>query len=386
MSSPASKHVPSAVELSRAARIATGLTDFGPEPFEEALSVLLQAIGTEANFSADGLAAELAEIRTLLVNRLRIEAMFARFPEIRAEPIQSPVIIIGPQRSGTSKLFRSIAADPQWNFLPTWQAINPAPPGLERPAPSTADTRIHAGDQWVASMAGRQGGHSYETRSPEMEALLMRDSFLINAGKRLVPSHQSFVERADHRPVYRRLRRQLQLVQWQNRAAEKRWILKSPPHLLGLQALVGEFPDATLVMTHRHPAECIASMCRLAELAQRQTALSVNHALIGRCWSRVITLGLERFLEFEDSTPGARIVHVRYFDIERHLIPAIESIYAKADAPVTSHTLGAIETWEAANPRHKEGAFRYRLEDYGLNRETIEHSCQRWLHRYGHYL
>jgi hypothetical protein len=378
--------VPTAGELMQEAAAATGLNDFGPEPFAEALSVLLDAVAKEANFSEPGLAVELAEIRTLLVNRLRMEATFARFPEIREERIEAPVIIIGPQRSGTSKLFRSIAADPQWNFLPTWQAIDPIPPGIQRPAAFNADVRIRASDQWVTSMAAQQGAHSFETQSPEMEALLMRDSFLINAGKRLVPTHQSYIETTDHRPVYRRLKRQLELVQWQNRTAGKRWILKAPPHLMGLKALAAEFPDATLVMTHRHPAECIASMCRLAELAQGKWARSVDHARIGRCWSRIILLGLERFLDFEDSGLNARVVHVSYRDIEDNVISAIESIYAKADAPVNSDTRTAISKWEALNPRHKEGTFRYRLEDYGLNREGIERDCARWLRRYKHYL
>jgi hypothetical protein len=315
-----------------------------------------------------------------------MEAILARFPEIGDEQILAPLIIVGPQRSGTSKLFRAVASDPQWNFLPTWQAIDPVPTALERPHPASVDLRIAAGDQWVASMAGQQSAHSYETRSPEMEALLMRDSFLINVGKRLVPSHQRLVENADHHPVYRRLRRQLQLVQWQNRTAGKRWLLKSPPHLMGLTALVREFPDATLVMTHRHPVECIASMCRLAELAQQRAAQSVDRTLIGRCWSRIILLGLERFLDFEDSARSTRIAHVRYADIGRNLMSAVDAVYAKADAVVTFRTRDSIAAWEAANPRHKQGAFEYQLQDYGLNRQSIDRACARWLQRYGHCL
>lgn len=377
--------VPDASELLQEARSLTGLHDFGPEPFVDALSTLLTAIGNEANLAESALEGQLGEIRALLVSRLRIEATFAQFPQINDERIEPPVIIIGPQRSGTSKLFRAIARDPQWNFLPTWQAIDPVPPDRHR-QPSGTDLRVRQGEEWVASMSGQQSGHSFETQAPEMEALLMRDSFLLNTGKRLVPTHQSFVEQADHQPVYRRLRRQLQLIQWQNRTAGKRWILKSPPHLLGLNALTREFPDATLVMTHRDPPECIASMCRLTELAQQKSARSVDHARIGRCWSRIIVLGLERFMDFEDSGASDRIVHIRYRDIEDNLLSAIGSVYAIAAAPVTPETVSAITAWEAQNPRHKDGAFRYRLEDYGLTRAGIERDCERWLRRYQQYL
>lgn len=378
--------VPTAATLLDEARRTTGLADFGPEEFETALTVLLDGIRDEGNLTDAAIEAEIAEARTLLINRLRTEAMFARFPEIAEQRLERPVIIIGPQRSGTSKLFRVIAADPQWNYLPTWQAIDPVPHGMQRPAEPGEDDRIAETDRWVESMQDRQSGHSFETRAPEMEVLLMRDSFLTTSGKRLVPSHQRYVETADHRPLYRRLRRQLQLLQWQNHAAGRRWILKSPPHLLGLQALADEFPDATFVMTHRHPAQSIASMCRLTEIAQKGTAKSVDMELIGQTWGSIIPLGLQRFLEFEDRGNGHRVIHVTYEDVEKDALRAIEAIYAKAGAEVTPETRQAVTDWEAANPRHKDGGFSYRLEDYGLTMEQVERACTAWLDRYGSYL
>lgn len=377
---------PTAEDMLAQARAATGLADFGPEEFLPAMSTLLAAVRDEANLTERGLAAELDEMHGLLVNRLRMEEMFRRYPEIAEERIERPVIIVGPQRSGTSKLFRVIAADPQWNYLPTWQGIDPVPPGMVRPDAPGEDERLAESDRWVESMADRQSGHSFETRSPEMEALLMRDSFMINSGKRLVPTHQRFVEEADHAPVYRRLRRQLQLLQWQNRTAGKRWILKTPPHLMGIQALADEFADATLVMTHRHPAESIASMCRLTEVAQKGSARTVDYPLIGRCWGRIISFGLSNFLRFEDNGGADRVVHVTYRAVEGDGAATARAVYAKAGADFNAASAAAIAEWEAANPRHKDGGFSYRLEDYGLSRAQVEQDCAAWLERYGHLL
>ena len=45
--------------------------------------------------------------------------------------------------------------------------------------------------------------------------------------------------------------------------AEYTWMLKSPFHLPYLEELFATFPDATVIWTHRDPAECIASACSL---------------------------------------------------------------------------------------------------------------------------
>ncbi len=56
--------------------------------------------------------------------------------------------------------------------------------------------------------------------------------------------------------------KQLKLLQWQH--ANKHWVLKSPSHLFGLDALVKVFPDACIVQTHRDPAKMIPSLCSLS--------------------------------------------------------------------------------------------------------------------------
>jgi hypothetical protein len=63
-------------------------------------------------------------------------------------------------------------------------------------------------------------------------------------------------------------RKFLQMLTWS--ASDRRdqdftWMLKCPFHLPYLDALHKEFPDATVVWTHRDPADCIASACSLYE-------------------------------------------------------------------------------------------------------------------------
>jgi hypothetical protein len=122
-----------AAGLIEGAQAEAGLTDFGPESFVDALDVLVESMKHEARLTPEGLREQLQQSQRSLVTHLEMQDYLARFPEILDEPIVAPVVIVGPQRTGTSKLFRLVASDPQWNVLMTWQALHLVPFGGERP-------------------------------------------------------------------------------------------------------------------------------------------------------------------------------------------------------------------------------------------------------------
>ena len=70
-----------------AAREQTGLSDFGDEGFREGLRVLLETYATTARFSERGRRRNHRRVVQLLANRLKIQAAFARQPEIRERTI-----------------------------------------------------------------------------------------------------------------------------------------------------------------------------------------------------------------------------------------------------------------------------------------------------------
>ena len=105
------------------------------------------------------------------------------------------------------------------------------------------------------------------------------------------------------------------------RSPGKRWVLKSPPHLLSLDALVNVFPDAKLVMTHRHPRSSVGSMLKLVELAQRQFARKVDRDRIRDVWLRNLSLAIERFMDFRARHGDERFVHVAFRDFVTDPLP-----------------------------------------------------------------
>ena len=363
------------------ARTQAGTSNFGDESFREPLEILVRAIETEADLTDDAVKAQLAELVPQLVTRLKIHGFVDRFPEIVEQPIVAPVIIVGPQRSGTSKLFRLIAADPQWNVLLTWQALNPVPLTDERL--EGEDPRIAAAEEWVEKMKWMQPGHTLDARAPEMEAFLVAGSFMVNSPTRIVPTHRRYLESADYRPVYEYLKTQLQFLQWQTRAEPgRRWILKSPTHLPNVAALAEVFPDATLVMTHRHPKVNVTSMLKLVELAQANYAKTVDRERIRDMWLRILSFNVQRFMEFSDAGGDRMVVHVSYPEVLHDSMAAVRRIYERAGAPVTAETEAKVATWEAEHPQHVKGDFTYDMADYSLSEADIEREFAVYIHRF----
>ena len=369
-------------EVVETARRNTGLEDFGDEAFLAPLGVLIDSVNTEANLKDSGIEWERSDLVHALELRLQAHKFFAEYPEILGEPMTAPIVIVGPQRSGTSKLYRVVAADPQWTKLYTWQAMFPVPLGDGRPTASP-DPRIAVAEEACKQFEWLQAAHEVDPRAPEMEAHIMNFAFMTNSPRRLVPTHQRYCETADHTPVYRWLNSMLQFVQWQNNVPARRWILKSPPHLLSLEALSQQYPDATLVMTHRHPVASVASMFKLVELAQGNTARSVDRGRIRDAWLRILSLNLQRFLEFRDAHGDGKWVDVPYSEVRNDSLKSVERIYQHAGAEVSQETIDAVQRWESENPQHKKGAHNYALQDYGLTADDVDREFAEYITRFG---
>jgi len=112
--------------LKKAAMKDTGLSDFG-DFWEEPLKVMLKSINEEAQLHPIGQFITRQRIINLLSVRLRAEDYFKRYPEILAQELYPCMVIVGLQRTGTTKLQRLLAADPDNRAILSWEALNPSP-------------------------------------------------------------------------------------------------------------------------------------------------------------------------------------------------------------------------------------------------------------------
>ena len=138
--------------LLAAARRSSGLHHFVDESFRAAMRRMLTSLEEEAHLHPLGrLAMRQILVRTL-VNRLRLEALCDRHPEIAELPVAAPVFIVGLQRTGTTLLHRLLTCEPTLRPLLSWEALNPAPfPGRHRRDPRIRQAeRMQRGLRYLA--------------------------------------------------------------------------------------------------------------------------------------------------------------------------------------------------------------------------------------------
>ena len=258
--------------LLSAAREKTGLEDFGDPGFESGLDRLLAALASEARLTPLGTVIAREEIITPLINRLRVVDHHKRYPQISAAPITAPIFIIGMGRSGTTVLHELLALDPQFRVPQTWEVDHPFPP--PQSATYESDPRIaqvqKTLDRSDLVLPSFKQIHRIGATLPQECVRFTTGEFLslIFWTNYNVPSYSSWLkEEADLRPAYRYHRAYLQLLQWQHPRSP--WVLKSPAHLWSLDALLGEYPDARFIQTHRDPLKMVASLSSLVTHLRR---------------------------------------------------------------------------------------------------------------------
>jgi hypothetical protein len=119
-------------QLMSSARRQTGLGHFGDGAFVEPMRRLISSALDEGDLSWIGRLSLRIVLTRNLVNRLRIQELIRRHPEIQDIPVQRPMVIVGWHRTGTTILHHLLALDPAARALPFWEMRHPVPRTFER--------------------------------------------------------------------------------------------------------------------------------------------------------------------------------------------------------------------------------------------------------------
>lgn len=363
--------------LIAAARKETGLERFGDESFLPAMRVLLDAVEAEGKLNPFG--RFIAKTRTLgsLKNRLWANACFEAHPEIRQRKIVAPIIIVGPHRSGTTRMQRMLAADPRLQYLKTWEGINPAPrldwPELGRAARYEEARQTIAGRQLAYPGAT---AHPMDADWPEEEMLLLNHSFCSFSALGLynVPSYYQWFLDADKTAAYRTMADMMKLISWSRGDPEnKRWILKNPQHMLDLDVLLKTFPDAKLVFTHRDPLKTVGSVMSLMWYFAVQHTDIPCRAQIRDVWMDFCEQMARRCIQVRETIPVSQQLDVYYEDMNRDWRSVMRSVYDFAGMEFTAEAEEALGAWLAKSEQEGlHAGHRYALEDFGATRDEVD--------------
>tara|TARA_Y100000815_G_scaffold44892_1_gene37009 strand:+ start:1506 stop:2831 length:1326 start_codon:yes stop_codon:yes gene_type:complete len=357
----------------------TGLSDFGDPWFEAPFATLLDSIREEAHLNRAGEFAARLQFNKVLCDRLTAIEWFKQHPEILERSIKRPVVIVGPMRSGTTRLHRLLASDHRFSHMRSFETISPVPrPGFEevmagrkRDFRPTLAKRIMR----VARLANPRTLSIHPTGpfEPEEELGLLVNSMygMKHEAQWRVPTYGRWCERIDATPAYRHMADLLRLIGWSQQVSEIRpWILKTPQHMLDLPALLEVFPDARIIFTHRDPKKIVGSA---ASLAWNQTAIysdDVTPYEVGREWQRKSVLQVERMLAARSLVPAERRIDVGYDAMDRDWRGTMERIYAFLDLDM-GPAVPAMERYLDRARGLKRQPHTYSLDQFGISEDEV---------------
>ena len=363
--------------LAEATRQAEGLNDFGDPSFRKALEVLCRSLETEAKLSELGRQLLYGKFVELLVNRLRIEDYFKRYPEIEQEVIAAPLVIVGLPRTGTTLLQRVMACDPQLYSMAWWETRYPVPfPGESLQSPAQRIERARGEVKvMVEAMPKLLSIHPMDADQADEELMLMEHSFMaaFNAYAN-VPSYMNWLYSVSEKPAYDYLKRAMKFLQWQKRQrgiSAQRWVLKAPHHLLRMKLLLDEFPGARIVQTHRDPVDTIPSIASFIDTLWHIYSSDVDPAAAGQEWNALMARAFKATMAERDRQPGI-FFDVRFEDTVKRPLDVVRDIYAWAGLELSPAGEQAMQRWLEDNRRGARGAHDYASEHFGLSAEQIE--------------
>jgi hypothetical protein len=360
-------------KVAAAAVKAAGSTDFGSDSYREPLETFLAAADDEAELTTFGRFLVTRMLSGALANRIELHRWVSEHPEVADERIDSPWVIVGLPRTGTSLLSILLGLDPVARPLLQWEAAHPIPPAtLETAAsdPRIAQTAKELDGLMKLNPALRAMHPFGATVAEECVSLFMYDLRTMALETQAhVPSYARWLEAADMAPAYAQHRAALQTLQ--SRQPTQRWVLKTPNHLWHLDALVACYPDARIIWTHRHPGPVVTSLASLANAGQRPLTSRTDPKPTAREWKRKCHFALDSARAHDDSADPGWCHHLRYDALVADPVAAVSALYAAHGEEVTDLHARRMRAWLVDRPQDAFGRHRYDPADFGWTYDEL---------------
>jgi hypothetical protein len=369
------------------ARRRARLEDFGNPPLQPALSILTRSLEQEADLHPLGRFLMRVHLRDLLETRLRLaQAWRAQQAALESSVIEPPIFIVGMPRTGSTFLHELLAEDPDHRAPCLWEVMFPLPVPGRRDRKTDPRLRKAAACLWWFRRLAPQADAVYPMRAwtPHECVAIQGYTFLSEefVSTCRVPSYEAFLHAADLRPAYTWEKRFLQLLQLSG--SRKRWILKSPDHVMGLEALFAVFPDAMIIQTHRNPLAVVESSIQLTQVLQRLYARPGDPGQLARREARVLAERMDRFIRFRENHPelADRFADVTYSELVSNPIAVVRRIYNQLHIPLTELAIRRMTDLTANRSRYRRRQTNPSLADLGLDPEAEARRFERYCSRF----
>jgi hypothetical protein len=355
-----------------------------PKQAEEGLRVAVNSIIREGKPNPFGIISTKVLFETTLYGRLMIDKHLAKHPEIEKTEIREPVVIAGMPRTGTTILHAMLHEDPMFRSPLAWELILPYPV----PKPDNVSNRDQIKkvkkrfDQLFKLVPDFKAKHYMDVDTPqECVGINMFDfnTFQIPLLYHIPTYLDWFNNKADKLETMRMHKRFLQYLQSGGVKADK-WLLKTPVHLMRLPELFEVYPDAKIIITHRHPSKIIASVTSLIHSLRSLYSDHTDPTETAYEQANVWSLYFSRFLDsLKKLDKNDQIIHVKFDDFVKDQFGVIKGIYDQYGWNMTKEAEKRISTFIRENPKDKNGVHQYYLEDFGINEDYVNKRFEKYI-------
>lgn len=346
----------------------TGLDDFGEDTgFRTRLGVILDALYEDKGLARGGRVFVLQQAVRAMANRLRVEDLIRRHPEILDVPVEKPIFIAGLPRSGTTHLVNWLSRDDRLDSLTLWESEEPVagpplPPGETDPRMARSAAYWGAFGALVPHMAAMHEMAANDIH--EDNELLFMDMNCYNwEFSCRLPRWTEHYLAHDRTASYAYERKVLQAIAWQRgRKNGVRWLLKSPQHMENLAAIKAVFPDATMVITHRDPVDVLRSLTTMLGYSDRTRRDPVDPPGLARLWTGRIEKLLRECVAQREAFGPEQSIDVAFHEYMADQEGMARRIYRLAGLDLPPETEARLLGYLSENPRHAQGKVVYDLE------------------------
>jgi Sulfotransferase family len=388
------ENCPSVEDLMAMASSRTGLSDFGPAERQTALNAFVTSLCRETwpGMTAQARSLALDYIVHLLCNRIRLMAERHRYPQIEQETIRRPIVVVGPPRSGSTLLHKFLSLDEDHLSPEHSLCMEPCPaPALG----ALTKERLTAAEQRLMGLFNTIPDifvtHPYIIEEGA-GALAECGSNILNmvfTAQQLWcfyrgESYRHYLLEANHSAALHFHREFLQHLQWGTTG--KRWALKGSDHMLWLEELAQEYPDALLVWTHRDLAQQLGSLASIQTILFGLTGHAVSDVernSVGRLTIEHQRASLAKGMRARQKIGEHRFFDVSYHDMMASPVRTVERIYQHFGLEMKQSHARAITAWLADNPATKHGQHQYSSEAFGLEAQSINRQFKDYVDRFG---
>ena len=268
--------------------------------------------------------------------------------------------------------------------LRSWEALNPVPlPGERKGDPRRRIRQAKFAARMIGFLAPEFFAiHPIEHDAPEEEIFLLDLSFMSQSPEAAmhVPSYAAWLEDQDHTKCYEYLLVLLKILHWQRPGAC--WVLKSPHHMEHLDVVLDVLPDVCIVQTHRDPKQTIPSFCSMVAHGRGILSDRVDPGEIAGHWMRKIHRMMARSTVVRRAAGGSAFVDVSYYDLVRDPIGELRKVYGAAELEFTEEAENAVKSVSGRNVKNRYGKHVYSMASFGLDRTTIDATCEFYRREY----